>query len=164
MSFGQSRLVKSLSEGKDQTLVVYGTSITRMGNGPVWVGAVGDKLNGLYNNHLTLLNKGRSGECSTWALANLADSVLVYNPDAVLIEFTTNDAVENKGVSVEQCKTNTEELIARILEANPDCEIILHTPCGYPIVASEGGTGGATPRPDMQICSRLIRPMVCILH
>lgn len=150
MSFGQSRLVKSLSEGKDQTLVVYGTSITRMGNGPVWVGAVGDKLNGLYNNHLTLLNKGRSGECSTWALANLADSVLVYNPDAVLIEFTTNDAVESKGVSVEQCKTNTEELIARILEVNPDCEIILHTPCGYPIVASEGGTGGATPRPDMQ--------------
>lgn len=147
--FGQSRLVKNLQSGKSQTLVVYGTSITQMGNGPVWVQAVGNELNRLYANKLTLMNTGKSGECSEWGLGNLETNVIASSPDAVMIEFTTNDAVENKNVSVAKCRENTEAMISRILAVNPNCEIILHTPCGYPIVSSEGSTGGATPRPEL---------------
>lgn len=124
----QSHLVKNLQSGRTQTLVVYGTSISSMRpNGPLWVKKVEDELNKKYGNRLTVLNTGKSGQNSNWALKNLEDSVLMKRPDAVIIEFATNDAVTRFNISQEDCRRNTELLITRIKERYPTCEIFLHT-------------------------------------
>lgn len=132
--FSQSKLAQNLKRGKTQTLIIYGTSISSMApNGILWVQEVGKQLNKKYNNKLTVYNSGRSGQNSEWALANLKDSVLSKKPDAVIIEFATNDAVNKFNISTEKCKENTMKLINQIKEAYPSCEIFLHTPCGYPL-------------------------------
>ena len=143
--FAQSHLVKNLKSGKSQTLIVYGTSISSMRpNGPLWVKKVEDELNRKYDNRLTVLNTGKSGQNSNWALKNLEDSVLMKRPDAVIIEFATNDAVTRFDISQEDCRYNTELLIKRIKERYPECEIFLHTPCGYPLGKN------AVNRPEMK--------------
>lgn len=121
----QTQLVKDLKAGKERTLIVYGTSITKLGNGPLWVKQVGEELNTKYNNRLTVLNKGGSGRNSEWAANNYADSVLVNKPDAVIIEFSVNDAVTRFDISPEQAVKNTEYLIRKVKEQNSDAEVIL---------------------------------------
>lgn len=129
-----ANFVSSMQAGVPQTLIVYGTSISSMEpNGPLWVNALGDELNRRYNNCLTLHNSGKSGQNSIWALENLQDSVIVKKPDAVIIEFATNDAVTRFNISLEDCRSNTLKIIETIHETLPDCEIILHTVCGYPL-------------------------------
>lgn len=132
-AFAQAEFVKKLAAGKPQTLVVYGTSVSSLGHGLEWVAAVGEDLNNRYGNKLTLHNNGMSGRNSEWALKHVQDSVIAVNPDAVIIEFATNDAVTRFNISLEDCRNNTLELIGTIRKAHPDCEIILHTVCGYPI-------------------------------
>lgn len=99
----QSRLVKNLESGNTQTLIVYGTSVSSMRpNGPLWVKKVEEELNKKYDNRLTVLNTGKSGQNSIWALKNLEDSVLLKKPDAVIIEFATNDAVTRFNISLKR--------------------------------------------------------------
>lgn len=130
----QSQLVKNLQKGEKQTLVIYGTSISSMApNGPLWVQKVSDELNKKFKNKLTVYNSGRAGQNSEWALKNISDSVLSKKPDAVIIEFATNDAVQRFNISVEKCRQNTKKLISVIKTTYPGCEIFLHTPCGYPL-------------------------------
>lgn len=133
--FAESNFVKELSKGNPQTLVVYGTSIESMEpNGRLWVRKIGEDLNVRYNNLLTLYNSGKSGQNSLWGLENLNDSVISRKPNALLIELATNDAVFDKsGLTPSDCRTNTLLMIDRVLEKFPDCEIFLHSPCGYPI-------------------------------
>lgn len=146
----QSKLAKELEKGKQQTLVVYGTSISSMGpNGTLWVKQVGEELNKKFDNRLTLYNSGKSGQNSVWALNNLKDSVLSKHPDAVIIEFATNDAVTRFSISPEQSRANTVQLIGEIKAAYPDCEIFLHTPCGYPLGKNREN------RPQMDVYNRI---------
>lgn len=132
-AFAQAEFVKKLAAGQPQTLVVYGTSVSSLGHGLEWVAAVGEDLNRRYDNRLTLHNNGMSGRNSEWALKHVQDSVIAVKPDAVIIEFATNDAVTRFNISLEDCRNNTIELINTIRKACPDCEIILHTVCGYPL-------------------------------
>lgn len=46
-------------------------------------------------------------------------------PDTVLIEFAINDAFLPYKTSVMQAQSNLENMIERILKANPKCDIIL---------------------------------------
>lgn len=145
LGFSQANFVKKLAQGISQTLVVYGTSIESMEpNGRMWVAKIGQDLNNRYNNLLTLYNSGKSGQHSVWGLENLLDSVIARSPNALMIELATNDAVYDKfGISPDSCRTNTLEMINRVLEKFPDCEIFLHSPCGFPI------GDNLTSRPDM---------------
>ena len=129
----QTQLVKDLKKGKDRTLVIYGTSIAKLGNGLLWVKEVGDVLNKKYANHLTVLNKGGSGRNSEWATVNINDSVLVNNPDAVIIEFSVNDAVDRFDISPDQSVKNTQYLIDQIKKQNPKAEVILMVVASNPI-------------------------------
>ncbi|MDR1683210.1 MAG: GDSL-type esterase/lipase family protein [Candidatus Symbiothrix sp.] len=138
----QSRLVKNLEKGEDQTLVVYGTSITKLGSGPLWVNLVGEKLNEEFDNHLTLYNRGGSGRNSQWATQNFRDSVLSVNPSTVIFEFSVNDAVERFDIEPEQSKKNTQWMIDRLKEI--DAEIILL------VVASNPLREAATKRPNLE--------------
>lgn len=129
----QAGFVKKMENGEKQTLIVYGTSISSLGNGLVWVAQLGEELNDRYSDRLTLYNSGKSGQNSRWALNNLEDSVLVRKPDAVIIEFATNDAVTRFNISIDECRENTLKLIDIIEKECPGCEVILHTVCGAPL-------------------------------
>jgi acyl-CoA thioesterase I len=122
---GQSKLVKRLKAGQEQTLVVYGTSLSTAENALVWVREISRVLNEKYGNHLRVFSSGKSGMWSTWAVQHLDDSVLSKHPDAVMIEFGINDAFLDFHTSPEVARINLHYLIDRIRLANPDCEIIL---------------------------------------
>ena len=139
----QTKFAKQLSKGNGQVFVVYGTSVESLGHGRQWVEAVGKELDRLYEGDLVLYNSGRSGMNSRWALQHLQDSVIARCPDAVLVEFATNDAIQRFNISLEECRNNTLEIIRRIQEALPKCEIILQTTCGHPLGKA------AESRPDM---------------
>jgi acyl-CoA thioesterase-1 len=126
-SFAQTELIKNLQAGKSQTLVVYGTSLTAGAGGKAWVEAVADELNSKYHNHLTVYNSAKSSMWSTWGVQHLDDSVISKKPDAVLIEFSMNDAFLDYKTSVELARLNLNYMIDRIKLYNPDCEVILQT-------------------------------------
>lgn len=139
----QTQLVKDLRKGQDRTLVVYGTSIARLGNGPLWVEKIGEVLNADYKGRVTVLNRGGSGRNSQWGANNFADSVLSVKPDAVIIEFSVNDAVTRFDISPEQSVKNTDYMIRKVREQNPKAEVIL-------LVVSSNPIGkAAESRPDI---------------
>lgn len=126
-STAQSKLIKNLEAGKHQTLVTYGTSLTAAVGGKAWVDSVRKALDKKYPGQITVINSAKSAMWSTWGVQHLEDSVIAKKPDAVLMEFSMNDAFLNYKTSVDLARLNLNYTIDRILLANPDCEIILQT-------------------------------------
>lgn len=118
----KSRLVTNLEAGKKQVVVTYGTSLTSHG---AWVKQVSNKLNRKYPGLVTVHNSGGLAKWSDWGVKNLDVKVLKKNPDTVFIEFAINDCVDRFKATVEIAQNNLTHMIDRILEVNPDCEIIL---------------------------------------
>lgn len=144
-----SQLVDNLKAGKDQTLVVYGTSLTAGGK---WVGETKTWLEGINPQaKLTLVNSGMSGKNSLLGVSKLDSAVIEKKPDTVIIEFAVNDAFlyddEKQRVSVEDSGKNLEEIIGRIKKALPGTEIIIQTM--NPAWDSPKGNGSATKRPEL---------------
>ncbi|WP_269523312.1 SGNH/GDSL hydrolase family protein [Coraliomargarita parva] len=119
-----TQLLTNLEQGKQQTVVTYGTSLTDKGK---WVPDLTEALKTHFPGQATVVNSGGSGQWSQWGLAHLEERVISKNPDTVFIEFSINDAVARFGATVDDVRRNLETMIARILENNPDCEIILMT-------------------------------------
>ena len=117
-----SRLVANLEAGKKQVVVAYGTSLTDQG---AWVKQVSNKINSKYPGLVTVHNSGGSGKWSDWGVENLDVRVLKMSPDTVFIEFAINDCVDRFNATVEIAQNNLTHMVDRILETNPDCEIIL---------------------------------------
>lgn len=120
----QSKLVQNLESGQKQTLVAYGTSLTANG---AWVQQLQDALQERFPDLATVVNSGGAGKYSQWGLDNLERRVLQKKPDTVFLEFSINDSVARFELSVEGAKANLETMINRLLEQNPNCEIILMT-------------------------------------
>ena len=118
----KSRLITNLEAGKKQVVVVYGTSLTSHG---AWVKQVSNKISSKYPGLIIVHNSGGSGQWSDWGVKNLDVKVLEKNPDTVFIEFAMNDSVDRFKTTVEIAQNNLTHMIDRILETNPDCEIIL---------------------------------------
>lgn len=136
-SFSQLKLVQNLQKGKDQLVVVYGTSLSSGGHGKAWMGEVARQFNEKYGNHLKYCLAGKGGMWSTWGVQHLEDSVISKNPDAVIMEFGINDAFEKYKTSPELAKLNLEYMIDRIQLNNPDCDIILQV-MNMPVGKSAG--------------------------
>jgi len=124
-----SQLVDNLKAGKDQTVVVYGTSLTAGGE---WTKALKGWLETVNPQaKVTFVNSGQSGKNSIVGLQKLDAVVIAKKPDTVIIEFAVNDAGRHAGkeaaVSQEQCGKNLGEMIDRISKALPGTEIILQT-------------------------------------
>jgi lysophospholipase L1-like esterase len=120
----ETRLVSNLAAGKTQTIVTYGTSLTEQGG---WVNQLRAALDKAYPGLATVINSGRSGQWSQWGVSNLEERVIAKKPDVVFLEFAVNDAVARFGCTVGLARTNLENMVGRILKANPDCEIVLMT-------------------------------------
>jgi lysophospholipase L1-like esterase len=136
-SHSQSKLVINLQKGKDQLVVVYGTSLSSGGQGKAWMGEVASQFNAKYGNHLKYCLAGKSGMWSIWGVQHIEDSVISKKPDAVIIEFGINDAFEKYKTSPELARLNLEYMIDRIQLYNPDCEIILQV-MNMPVGKSAG--------------------------
>lgn len=148
-----SQLVDNLKAGKDQTVVVYGTSLTANANAG-WVGSLKTWLNGLSpSSTATIINSGQSGKASRTGLDKLQAAVIDKKPDTVFIEFSMNDAYRGPSyapgnidyeISLQESKNNLKLMISRILTALPSTEIIIQTMnCIYD---GPSGTGSATAR------------------
>lgn len=156
-AFAQSKLVKNLAAGNPQVLVTYGTSLTAAAGGKAWVFAVDSALNKKYNGLLKTINSAKSAMWSTWGVQHLEDSVIKKHPDAVLIEFSMNDAFTAYNTSVEVAKLNLNYMIDRIKLDNPDCEVILQT-------MDIALDGHGTARPDLLKYYQLYRDVAKSRH
>lgn len=124
-----SQLVDNLKAGKNQTVVVYGTSLTHGGE---WTKALKSWLETVNPAaKVTFVNSGQSGKNSIVGLQKLDEAVIAKKPDTVLIEFAVNDAGRREGkpvaVTQEQSGKNLGEMIDRIKKALPGTEIIIQT-------------------------------------
>ncbi len=79
-----------LSQG--ETLVCFGDSITEAHDGYV---ALLEEF--LSSKGIHVINAGRGGDKTPWALTRLVHDVIDLQPDAVLLFFGTNDAVIGRG-------------------------------------------------------------------
>ncbi|MCX6997008.1 MAG: GDSL-type esterase/lipase family protein, partial [Kiritimatiellaeota bacterium] len=119
-----SQLVARLKAGKQQTVVTYGTSLTE---GGAWVRQLQQALQAEFPGLATVINSGQSRMWSKWGVDNLDARVLAKKPDTVFIEFAINDAYLDYKTSVSDARRNLTNMIARILSAKADSEIILMT-------------------------------------
>lgn len=114
-----SQLVRELSAGRSQHLVVYGTSLSKSG---AWVAQTHAALDARFPGLLKLTNSARGGQHSGWGLANVDSAVIAEKPDTVLIEFAMNDSVTRFELSLATIRHNVDSMLDRIA---PQCEIIL---------------------------------------
>lgn len=113
-----------LRAGEKQSVVAYGTSVTRDG---AWVKLMDDWFAQKFPGQVTVINSGGRGQNSVWGLANVEPQVLAHHPGLVFIEFGINDAHERFKLPVEQCRKNLDGIIAAIRAQNSDTAIVLQT-------------------------------------
>lgn len=119
-----ARPFRNLASGKNQTVVVYGTSLT---HGGAWANAARQWFDQTCPGKVAFINSGGSGENSDWGLANLKTKVLDHHPDLVFIEFSYNDAHDKFKMPVERGATNLRRIVDGIRAQNPDAVIVLQT-------------------------------------
>jgi len=113
-----------LREGRPQTVVLYGTSLTA---GGAWAGAMRDWLEERYPGLVTFVNSGGPGQTSDWGVAQLDTRVLAHRPDLVLIEFSYNDAHRRFNMPLERSAANLDAMLRRIRLADDRAAIVLQT-------------------------------------
>jgi lysophospholipase L1-like esterase len=144
---GGGRLLASLEAGEQRTVVVYGTSLTKVG---AWSDQLRAVLEQNYPGQVTLINSAQGGSNSVWGRQSFDEKVLQKHPDTVFIEFAINDSVTSRKVSISDARENLVDMIDRLLESNSNCEIILMTM--NPAVAHHG-----TRRPDVAAYYQMYR-------
>ncbi|HEY0946352.1 MAG TPA: GDSL-type esterase/lipase family protein [Opitutaceae bacterium] len=117
-----SRFIQNLRDGKKQTLVIFGTSLSKGGK---WVAPLQAKLEQQFPGQLTVINGAESGRNSRWGLKMVEENVLAHQPDCVFIEFSINDAVARFKLSPEESRKNMEQILDRIAKKRPGCEVVL---------------------------------------
>jgi acyl-CoA thioesterase I len=120
----KSNFIKILNSGESQKIVVFGTSLTKVG---AWVDQFQAVLEQQFPGKAKVVNGAQGGANSKWGCKALEEKVLIHKPDVVFIEFAINDAVAKRKVSVSQARENLNDMVDRILKLNSACEIILMT-------------------------------------
>jgi len=114
---------RHLQNGDQQTVVLYGTSLTIGGE---WAKAMKAWFDEAYPNQVTFVNSAKGGANSDFGVKKLDERVLAYRPDFVLMEFSYNDAVDNL-LTPEHAWKNLDQMVTRIREQNPSVAIVLQT-------------------------------------
>ncbi len=136
---------KHLQSGQKQTVVTYGTSVTKYG---YWVTAMQQWFDQKYPGLVTVVNSGGPGQNSDWGLKELQPQVLDHYPDLVFIEFAANDAHVRFKLTVEHAKDNLDKIVTAIQQQNPQVAIVLQTMNVF-WDAPKGFTTAATSRPQL---------------
>ena len=117
---GTSQMVQELEAGEKQTIVAYGTSLTKIG---AWSDQLRAVLEQNYPGQVTLINSAQGGSNSVWGRKSFDEKVIQKHPDTVFIEFAINDSVASRKVSISDARGNLEDMIDRLLKSNPNCAI-----------------------------------------
>ncbi|MDR0353194.1 MAG: SGNH/GDSL hydrolase family protein [Opitutaceae bacterium] len=117
-----SHLLQNLRAGQKQTIVTFGTSLTK---GNRWFAPLREILDQEFPGQITHVNGAGSGRNSAWGLQVLETNVLAHKPDCVFIEFAINDCVPRMKISAGQSRQNMTAMLDRIRQALPACEIVL---------------------------------------
>ena len=114
----------NLKEGKHQTVVVYGTSLSINGE---WAKALGEWFKKEFPGKVSFINSAKAGMHSDWGVENLQQRVLEKNPDLVFIEFSANDAATKHHIPLEKSAANLDRMVKALRERNPKVDIVLQT-------------------------------------
>ncbi len=103
----------ALKEGKESTVVVYGSELT---SDPIdsWVESVKSWTDNRFPGQVDFINSASAGSNSQWGLNNIAELVIAYDPDCVFIEFGIHDAFTTSGITVAEFKSNLISMIYEI--------------------------------------------------
>ena len=122
----QSRFWTNLNLGKEQKLVIYGTSLCIEGQ-VKWPSTLKRTLENKTGGTVNLVNKALDGSYSKQGRQSLQSRVIDQKPDAVTIEFASNDAVNRFDCTVSGCaEPNLRYMIETIRDKLPSCEIFLY--------------------------------------
>lgn len=147
-----SWFVQKLRAGVPQKIVGYGTSLTA-GVPYTWLTSFTAGLEAAYPGLVTVVNSGGSGQNSDWGVTYLQSKVISHAPDAVFIEFATNDAVNRFNLSPAHVRSNVENMVDRIRAALPECEIVFQIM--NPVINSM--LADTSQRPDLQRYQQIYR-------
>ena len=143
-----AKFFKRLRAGEKQTVVTYGTSVTKYG---AWVDMLQKWFDGKFPGQVTIVNNGGPGQNSTWGAAQVQPQVLDHKPDLVFIEFAVNDAHTRFNLPVETARKNLDAMIAAIQAQNPDAAIVLQTMNAFWDCTNPGGfTSAGSSRPKLE--------------
>ena len=130
---------KNLKEGKKQTVLFYGTSLTKWGD---WTKQTSSWLDQKYPNQITYLNTAEGGTTSNWGVEHLQTNVLDHHPDVVFIEFQMNEpCCEPRPaykITVERSISNLDTMVKGIRSGSPQTTIVIQTmncPAGEPAIS-----------------------------
>jgi lysophospholipase L1-like esterase len=84
-------------------------------------------LKARYGNLITVHNRAKGGMDSKWGRENAGERVVPLKPDTVTIEFSMNDAISSRRITVDAARDNLLAMIDTIRRDNPNVEIILLT-------------------------------------
>lgn len=118
----KASFLTQLKEGRRVRIVTYGTSLTASCGWPEWFER---QLRHEFGCRACVINAAKGGMNSRWGLANVERRVIRRKPDAVFLEFAINDALAELKLSVEESVWDLEQMILRIRDARPRCEIFL---------------------------------------
>jgi len=115
---------QKLKAGEKQTVVAFGTSLTRDG---AWVGLMREWFEKKFPGLVTVVNAGGRGQNSDWGVKQVEAGVLARHPGLVFIEFSYNDAHQRFNLTPEHCLENLEKIVAALRRENPPIAIVLQT-------------------------------------
>lgn len=118
------KFFQRIKSGQKQTVVAYGTSLTKDG---AWVPLMQEWFDEKYPGLVTVINSGGRGQNSEWGAAQVQPQVLAHSPDLVFIEFSYNDAHQRFQLTAKHCKENLDQIVKAIVKKNPDTAIVLQT-------------------------------------
>jgi acyl-CoA thioesterase-1 len=111
-----------LKNGQKQTVVFYGTSLTRNG---AWTAAVQDWFKQQFPGQVTFINSGLSGKNSDEGVAQMQTQLLAHKPDLVFIEFSINDSHKKFEMPVERGASNLDHIVRALRAQNANTAIVL---------------------------------------
>jgi lysophospholipase L1-like esterase len=123
-SASPATVFKNLNTGKNQTVIVYGTSLT---HGGAWANATKQWFDQEYPGKVKFINSGGPGQNSDWGVEKLKAKVLDHHPDLVFVEFAYNDAHDKFQMPVERGAANLMKIVEGIRAQNPNAVIVLQT-------------------------------------
>ena len=156
---GASKFWQRLQNGEAQHVILYGTSLitqrhTRL---PTRLreainAEIGDDL-------VRVTERANAGEYSKWGADNVRGQVIRSKPDAVIIEFASNDAVDRFEQSVEQARENWDRMLTQLREEAPETEIFLYVTAPPWDRDSSGRGAHASRRPGVERYFDVVREM-----
>lgn len=125
------RTVKLLENGERLNMLAYGDSITWGANASRRIHAAPyreayselfcEALSGHYKSGIHYTNTAIGGTDSAWAVKNVNELVIDYNPDLVILAFGMNDI----WTSADDFRENIRTIINKVREKKPETEFIL---------------------------------------